>query len=212
MEWPVASHVRSGVSTVIGARIIWAKFTREAKMSDGDPNSAARGIGTPPLNDPFRRTSGPEASLNSADSFANLGRTRRLGEDGVTYPIGFIHMSFQPRSGDMAAACWSRTIPGVPLEFRITTAVRPTVAQRILYGNRLKSYVAINLCATQLVQSVEQKPRVIFVREDWMLGLANIIEIPALMLRRSESLGTVEAKPTIVPPHNRPHYVGRCRP
>lgn len=95
---------------------------------------------------------------------------------------------------------------GIPLEFMITTAVRPTRAQQILFGNRLKSYVAINLCGKQLLQDVKTKPRVVFVREEWMLNLISQTDIPVLLLQHTEQLGSASVKPTAIPPKSRPEF------
>ena len=95
---------------------------------------------------------------------------------------------------------------GIPLEFVVTTAVKTTAAQRILYGKRLRSYIAINLCAKQLLQNVKTKPKVLFVQNDWLLGIHEHTEVPVLQLIPTEQLDGPVGRPTVMPPAKHPEY------
>jgi hypothetical protein len=53
---------------------------------------------------------------------------------------------------------------GVPLEFRCTRPVKPSMVQRTLYGNSLGKYVAVSLCGTPLIAALENKPDFLFIR------------------------------------------------
>ncbi|KPJ75366.1 MAG: hypothetical protein AMS14_03700 [Planctomycetes bacterium DG_20] len=44
-----------------------------------------------------------------------------------------------------------------PLEFRCTSAVRPTALQRILWGARLDGHVAANLIGLPLLRKISQE-------------------------------------------------------
>ncbi len=142
------------------------------------------------------------------DSYRAHGQPsiRKLGSDGLTYPLGFIYVSTNPANGHAVGGMLVADNTGVPLEFMVTTAVRPTRAQQILYGNRLKSFVAVNLCAKELVQQIKTKPSVIFVQEAWMLSLSEHTTIPVLQILRTEQLGTASSRPTIIPPRNHQEY------
>lgn len=142
----------------------------------------------------------------NGDGFPSEQSVRRLGSDGLTYPLGFIHVSTNATNGNAVGGMLVADNTGVPLEFMVTTAVRPTRAQQILYGNRLKSYVAVNLCAKELVQQIKTTPKVIFVQEPWMLSLCDHTAIPVLQIIQTEHLGTANPRPTIVPPRNHPEY------
>lgn len=130
----------------------------------------------------------------------------RLGQDGITYPIGFIKVTFNSTNGHAVGGMLIADNTGVPLEFTVTSAVRPTKAQQILYGNRLWSYVAVNLCAKELIEATKNKPKVIFVSEDWMLAVHEFTDIPVLVLRKGDELGSVSSRPTITPPKQKPEY------
>lgn len=129
-----------------------------------------------------------------------------LGSDGMTYPLGFIHVTICPKTGDTVAGFLVTDNTGIPLEFVITTAVRPTRPQHILYGERLRSYVAVDLCGKELVTKIKTKPQAIFVNEKIMLALAKHTSIPLLLLTRNESFGLESAKPAVSTPADKPEY------
>jgi hypothetical protein len=131
---------------------------------------------------------------------------KKLGADGLTYPVGFLQVTFDENTGNAVGGFLVTDNTGIPLEFLITSAVRPTRAQQILYGNRLKSYIAINLCGNQLLNDIKTKPKAIFVSEEFMLGLSAHTPLPVLMLQQTEQLGRVATMPTLIPPRNKPEY------
>lgn len=143
--------------------------------------------------------------LSSAANAKQAG-TNRLGQDGSTYVIGFFHASHNPANGCTVGGLLLTDNTGLPLEFRITSVVKPTRSQQILYGNRLKTYAAINLCAVQLLSTIENQPRAIFVRETEMLPLYKLTNIPVLRLYLVENLGASDSQPSIEAPKERPEY------
>jgi hypothetical protein len=161
----------------------------------------SRGDRLPPSGQPTR------SSLDwDGENLATESRRKRLGQDGVTYPIGFIQVTSNQSNGHAVGGLLVADNTGIPLEFVVTTAVRPSRAQQILYGNRLRSFIAVNLCAVQLLASVKTRPSVIFVRDEWMLALHSHTEIPVLALKRSEELGSLAGRPTVIAPQSHPEY------
>ncbi|MCL0052983.1 hypothetical protein M1M86_00615 [Dehalococcoidales bacterium] len=79
---------------------------------------------------------------------------------------------------------------GYPLEFRCTTAVRPTTIQRTLYGSLLKPYVSVELCGKRLLAEVQRKPALIVTSSLDLLALSEG-EIPIVaVLRAGEVIET----------------------
>jgi hypothetical protein len=74
---------------------------------------------------------------------------------------------------------------GIPLEFKCTHSVKPTAIQKSLYGNKLKPYIAINLCAIPLIFDISNKPEILFIDIPEILSLRTDIEIPTILLRRA---------------------------
>lgn len=123
-----------------------------------------------------------------------------LGSDGMTYPVGFLRVTTNPENGNAVGGLLVADNTGIPLEFMITAAVRPTAAQRVLYGKRLRRYIAVELCGRELIHQIKTKPRIIFVDDDEMLSLVAVTSIPVLQLQLGESLGSAPARPTVRAP------------
>lgn len=74
---------------------------------------------------------------------------------------------------------------GIPLEFKCTQSVKPTAIQKSLYGDKLKPYIAVTLCGIPLLNSISNKPDLLFVNIPYALGIRPQIEIPTLLIRRA---------------------------
>jgi len=75
-----------------------------------------------------------------------------------------------------------------PLEFRCTSAIRPTQLQRILWGNRLTGYIAAQLVGEMLFKAVRNTSTLIVVRKPEFVELRPLIEIPLVQILRNEEL------------------------
>ena len=69
-----------------------------------------------------------------------------------------------------------------PLEFRCTDAVRPTMLQRILWGARMDSHIAVNIVGLPLTKALSQKFAMVVVRDTAFLGLRQILDVPVIRL------------------------------
>lgn len=58
-----------------------------------------------------------------------------------------------------------------PLEFRCTTPIKPNPVQRTLYGETLRSYIAVDLVGHPLIDAIQEKPRVVIVQDVSFLDL-----------------------------------------
>jgi len=71
-----------------------------------------------------------------------------------------------------------------PLEFRCTTPIQPNPLQRMLYGQTLRSYVAVDLVGAPLLGAVQEKPSLILVTEPLFLKLRPKTDACMVCLRR----------------------------
>jgi len=74
---------------------------------------------------------------------------------------------------------------GVPLEFRCTLPVKPTAAQKPLYGNTLIPHIGINLCGIPLIKSIQNSPSLIVVQKDFLLDVRSKINCAVAYVRRA---------------------------
>jgi hypothetical protein len=58
-----------------------------------------------------------------------------------------------------------------PLEFRVTSQIKPTNFQKILYGNVLKEHILVELVALPLLGAIDEDIDVILVSDPLFLGI-----------------------------------------
>lgn len=73
---------------------------------------------------------------------------------------------------------------GLPIEFRCTHPVRPTLVQKALYGSNLDSHVGFELCGKPLLGELTSRPSACLVESTGMLGLRGVVPLPLLHLNR----------------------------
>lgn len=73
---------------------------------------------------------------------------------------------------------------GIPLEFKCTQSIKPTAIQKTLYGDKMKSYIAVKLCGLQLLGSINNMPELIFVNSRQHLELRKEIDTPTLFVSK----------------------------
>lgn len=75
-----------------------------------------------------------------------------------------------------------------PLEFRCTSAVRPTQLQKTLWGERLIDYIAAKLIGKPLVTALANAPSIVLVRRPEFVELRGLIVCPLVQLLKNEEL------------------------
>jgi len=73
----------------------------------------------------------------------------------------------------------------VPLEFRCTHPIRPSIVQKQLYGNMLLPYISTNLCGLPLLNSLNLKPSILIVQKEGFLDVRENSDIPLVYLKTS---------------------------
>lgn len=82
---------------------------------------------------------------------------------------------------------------GVPLEFRCTHPVKPTLIQKPLYGDSLQPFIGNELCGKPLYESIQNKPSCIFVNSDFLLDLRIAVSVPVIFVRKAGEAIKVES-------------------
>jgi len=75
---------------------------------------------------------------------------------------------------------------GVPLEFRVTYPVKPTLVQRQLYGESLVPHIGVHLCGVPLMKALSSRIALLLVDSLDLLALAesNEVEVPVVHVTR----------------------------
>jgi hypothetical protein len=100
------------------------------------------------------------------------------------YKIGFFSLCETALPDSYVGATLVTDGQGIPLEFKCTHSLKPTAIQKSLYGDKLKPFVAINLCAVPLFGSLTNKPTIVFVNQPYTLSFRTEIELPVIYVNR----------------------------
>ena len=74
---------------------------------------------------------------------------------------------------------------GIPLEFKCTQSIKPTAIQKTLYGDKMRSYIAVKLCGLPLLNSINNRPEIIYVNDIALLEIRKEIDIPTIFISRA---------------------------
>jgi hypothetical protein len=98
-----------------------------------------------------------------------------------------------------------------PYEFRVTTPVKPTSMQRVLYGKTLSEYVYGELIAFPLVKAVKEKISLVVTKNENLLIMRPKISIPVVVINRDSggiSQGKSGEKIGMITYRSHPSYAG----
>ena len=69
-----------------------------------------------------------------------------------------------------------------PYEFRVTSPIKPTQVQQILYGASLKDYVYGELICAPLVKATKEKLSMVLVKEQYILAMRPLVSVPVILI------------------------------
>jgi len=69
-----------------------------------------------------------------------------------------------------------------PLEFRVTTPIRPTALQATLYGGALKEYIYVDLVSIALLRAIRSKPEFVLVTSATFLKARPRVHLPIFQI------------------------------
>jgi hypothetical protein len=74
-----------------------------------------------------------------------------------------------------------------PYEFRVTTPVKPTSMQRVLYGNTLPEYVYGELISFPLVQAIKEEISLVITKNENLLIMRPKVSFPVVFISRGST-------------------------
>ena len=77
-----------------------------------------------------------------------------------------------------------------PLEFRVTSPIRPTLLQKMLYGSTLESYIYTELVAVPLLRSIKSDPLFVLVVSELFLEARAKVHMPIIYIGKKENIKT----------------------
>ncbi len=73
-----------------------------------------------------------------------------------------------------------------PIEFRVTSPIKPTNFQKILYGNVLKEHILVELVALPLLKAISENPDLILVNDFNFLGANSKLDTRVVRILNKE--------------------------
>jgi len=96
--------------------------------------------------------------------------------------IGFIALHENPSENSFIEAILVTDRNGYPIEYRFTEKIRISETQRILYGETLRSYLALEAFGPKLLEKLDNPPTLIVAKDEELLALREKSECPILLL------------------------------
>jgi hypothetical protein len=94
---------------------------------------------------------------------------------------------------DISAQFLLLTFKVCPRSFDVPTPSSPQPSKKPFYGNTLEPYIAVDLCGIPLIQSIQNKPSILIVQKEFLLGVRKGSPCPVVFIRRAGE--TIEVTP-----------------
>ena len=98
--------------------------------------------------------------------------------------IGFLCCKVLTEDGGYAGGLLVTDERGLPKEFHYSHPIKPTPAQRIIYGAALERYVACDLIGMSLYTALSEQPEAFLVDDQMSLDVRKGMDVPVLFIRR----------------------------
>lgn len=87
------------------------------------------------------------------------------------------------RDGSIRGGILTTDIETRPYEFRVTSPIKPTQVQQILYGASLKDYVYGELICAPLIKATKEKLSLVMTKENFLISVRPFVSIPVILVR-----------------------------
>lgn len=114
----------------------------------------------------------------------------------ISRPLNFLAFLYldEVEDGVFRGGLLATDSSGKPLEFHCTSAIRPNILQRTLYGETLHSHMAVDLTAKLLHDKLQHKPDAILVEQKEFLEFREDMDgnIPVLLVAKQGAVAASE--------------------
>ncbi len=88
-----------------------------------------------------------------------------------------------------------------PFEFRVTSPIKPTQVQQILYGSSLKDYVYGELICAPLVKATKEKLSMVLTKDNYLIAIRPLVPTPVIFIHSNGAQVSDGIKPVTFSPH-----------
>ena len=96
--------------------------------------------------------------------------------------LAFIDVAVFP-DGSIRGGILTTDVQTRPYEFRVTSPIRPTQVQQILYGTSLRDYVYGELICAPLVKATKENLSLVLVQEPSIAAMRPLVSVPVILIR-----------------------------
>jgi hypothetical protein len=94
-----------------------------------------------------------------------------MSHEMKNFKIGYLTLLNHNTSGSFIGASLILDINGIPLEFKCTQSLKPTMLQKALYGDRLVPYIGAEVFGRSILASLSNLPNLVIVDREYLLEL-----------------------------------------
>jgi hypothetical protein len=95
--------------------------------------------------------------------------------------LAFIDVMIFP-DGSIRGGILTTDIETKPYEFRVTSPIKPTQTQQILYGSSLKDYVYGELICVPLIKATKEKLSMVLAKENYLIATRPLVSVPVILM------------------------------
>jgi hypothetical protein len=85
--------------------------------------------------------------------------------------------------GSIRGGILTTDIETKPFEFRVTSPIKPTQLQQILYGASLRDHVYGEMICVPLVKATKEKLSIVLTKDNFLLSMRPLIGIPVIFIQ-----------------------------
>jgi len=84
--------------------------------------------------------------------------------------------------GSIRGGILTTDIETKPYEFRVTSPIKPTLIQQILYGTSLKDHVYGELICAPLIKATKEKISIVLAKENYLIAMRPLVSVPVIFI------------------------------
>jgi hypothetical protein len=84
--------------------------------------------------------------------------------------------------GSIRGGILTTDIESKPFEFRVTSPIKPTQIQQILYGSSLKDHVYGELICVPLIKATKEKLSIVLAKENYLMAMRPLVSVPVIFI------------------------------
>lgn len=106
--------------------------------------------------------------------------------------LAFLDVIVFDEAKSLRAAVLLTNSDTVPIEFQLTDCVRPTAAQKLLYGIIFDRHLRVEIFGKPLLKSLSEKPDVVITNDSGFYQyLTNAIDLPVVLISSTKEIQNI---------------------